>query len=210
MSFENPKGTWDERFAKPGYLFGTAPNAFLAREAWRIPRHGRVLCVADGEGRNSVFLAGQQLDVTAFDLSRVAVDKARALARERGVEVRYGLGDLLDAPWTGRFDAVVAIFIQFLGPAERERAFAAMKEAVAPGGLFLLEGYRPEQVAYGTGGPGRDENMYTRAWVEATFAGWSIELLASYDAALDEGSAHAGLSAVLDVVARAPAAARAE
>jgi SAM-dependent methyltransferase len=204
MSFANPKGTWDERFSRPGYLFGTAPNAFLAREAWRIPTDGRVLCVADGEGRNSVFLAQRDLDVVAFDLSPVAVAKARALASERGVRVRHDVGDLLAAPWTGHFDAVAAIFIQFLGPAERERAFAAMKDAVAPGGLFLLEGYRPEQVAYATGGPGREENMYTRAWAEATFAGWSIELFESYDAVLDEGSAHSGLSAVLDVVARKP------
>ncbi len=206
MGFANPKGTWDERFARPGYLFGTAPNAFLAREAWRIRPRARVLCVADGEGRNSVHLAGLGHDVTAFDLSPVAVAKARSLARERGVVVHHGEGDLLAQPWDGTFDAVVVVFIQFLDPAQREQAFAAMKAAVAPGGLMLVEGYRPEQVDYGTGGPGRREHMYTQAWAEATFAGWTIELLAAYDAELAEGSGHAGLSALLDVVARAPAA----
>ena len=203
MGFTQPKGTWDERFARPGYLFGTRPNAFLAREAWRIPAGSRVLCVADGEGRNSIFLAQHGADVHAFDLSGVGVAKARALARERGVTVHFREGDLLASPWEGRFDAVVAIFIQFLAPGEREAAFAAMKAAVAPGGLFLLEGYRPEQVDYGTGGPGRREHMYTREWIESTFLGWTIELFASYDAELTEGSAHAGMSAVIDVVARA-------
>ena len=204
MGFENPKGTWDERFARPGYLFGTAPNAFLSREAWRIRARGRVLCVADGEGRNSVFLASLGHRVTAFDLSTVAVAKARDLARARGVEVAFAEGDIRSAPWTGTFDAVVAIFIQFLTPAEREPVFAAMKRAVAPGGLLLVEGYRPEQVDYGTGGPGRREHMYTRDWVETIFADWAIELFASYDAELDEGTGHKGVSAVLDVVARAP------
>lgn len=206
MSFERPKGTWDQRFAQPGYLFGTAPNAFLAREAWRIPRAARVLCVADGEGRNSVFLAGLGHAVDAFDLSPVGVAKARALSRERGVSVNYAEGDIAASPWSGRYDAVVAIFIQFLAPDARESAFAAMKEAVLPGGLMLLEGYRPEQVGRGTGGPDRREHMYTREWIERTFAGWSIELVASYDAELDEGSAHRGASAVIDLVARRPPA----
>lgn len=204
MTFTDPKGTWDERFARPGFLFGTAPNAFLAREAWRIAPRGRVLCVADGEGRNSVFLAQRGHTVSAFDLSPVAVAKARTLAQEAGVAIDYADGDILAQPWRGKFDAVVAIFIQFLAPAEREQAFAAMREAVLPGGLLLLEGYRPEQVAYATGGPGKREHMYTREWVAATFAGWSVELLASYDTELAEGTAHCGMSAVLDVVARRP------
>ncbi|HEX6945225.1 MAG TPA: class I SAM-dependent methyltransferase [Casimicrobiaceae bacterium] len=204
MTFENPKGTWDERFSRPGYLFGTRPNIFVSRESWRIPRGSRVLCVADGEGRNSAFLAGLGHQVDAFDLSPVAVAKAKRLASRLGVKVNHSVGDLLDAPWQGQFDAVVAVFIQFLAPDQREIAFASMKSAVAPGGLFMVQGYRPEQVRYGTGGPPRSDHMYTRPWLEATFAGWKTEFFAVYDMMLSEGTAHEGLSALIDLVARAP------
>jgi len=97
---------------------------------------------------------------------------------------------------------VVAIFIQFLPPGERDGVFAGMQSAVKPGGLFLLEGYRPEQVDYATGGPPRREHMYTRAWLEHVFSGWSILALEAYDAVIREGEAHNGMSALIDLVAR--------
>jgi hypothetical protein len=107
-----------------------------------------------------------------------------------------------------RYDAVVAVFIQFLDPAAREPVFAGMKGAVKPGGLFLLEGYRPEQVDYGTGGPPRREHMYTREWLERQFSDWSVLELATYDAAIAEGQGHRGMSALIDLVAQRPATPR--
>lgn len=205
MSFENPKGTWDERFAKPGYLFGTAPNAFLAREAWRIPRHGRVLCVADGEGRNSVWLAQQGLEVTAFDFSPVALDKARRLAAERGVRVRYELASVEDWRWpAGEFDVVVAIFIQFVVPAARRVLFERMSAALRPGGLLLVEGYTPAQLKYGTGGPKQVDQLYTEELLRQSFGALEIVELRAYEAELNEGTRHTGMSAVIDLVARKP------
>jgi SAM-dependent methyltransferase len=202
-SFANPKETWNGRFATGDYLFGRAPNAFLVSQAHRLAPGQRALCVADGEGRNSVWLAQQGLDVAAFDFAPNAVGKARALAAERGVSVRFEEADILDYRWRkAAYDVVVAVFIQFLSPDERPRVFAAMRDAVRPGGLFLLQGYRPEQVALGTGGPGKVEHMYTREWLEAEFAGWEILHLAAYDAELAEGGAHRGPSAVIDLVAR--------
>src|SRR6476619_1721496 len=115
--FDNPHETWNARFAGSEYLFGEAPNAFLTREArWIAPR-GSVLCVADGEGRNSVWLAEQGFAVTAFDFAENAVAKARRLAQRRNVSVNHELGDIYTWPWTAeRYDAVVAVFIQFLPP----------------------------------------------------------------------------------------------
>jgi cyclopropane fatty-acyl-phospholipid synthase-like methyltransferase len=204
--FTQPQEIWNARFAGEDFLFGRSPNAFLAAQAHRLAPGMRVLCVADGEGRNSVWLAGRGLDVTAFDFAPNAVSKARAFAAERGVRVTHEQRDLLeyDFPAAG-FDALVAIFIQFLSPKQRPRAFAAMRGAVRPGGLFLLQGYRPEQVAYATGGPGKVEHMYTREWLLEEFAGWEIEHLAAYDCELAEGTAHRGKSAVIDLVARRPA-----
>jgi SAM-dependent methyltransferase len=201
--FANPKETWNARFAREDYLFGRTPNTFLASQAHLFVAGQRALCVADGEGRNSVWLAELGLDVTAFDLAPNAVRKARALAAERGVSAAFWEGDILDYCWpSAAYDVLVAVFIQFLSPRERPRVFQAMRDAVRPGGLFLLEGYRPEQVAYATGGPGKVEHMYTREWLEIEFAAWDILHLAAYDTDLGEGSAHRGRSAVIDLVAR--------
>jgi SAM-dependent methyltransferase len=205
-TFGNPRETWDARYAEPEYLFGEGPNAFVRRTAPRHLAAGQsALCVADGEGRNSVWLAEHGLVVTGFDISPNAVAKARALAHRRGVSVDHRVSDL--ATWEfqpASVDVLVAIFIQFMGPAVREGVFTHMKEAVKPGGYFLLEGYRPEQVAYGTGGPGVVENMYTREWLLQTFRGWEVVELDAYDAELSEGKGHSGMSAVIDLVARRP------
>lgn len=205
--FDKPRETWNTRYAIPEYLFGEQPNAFLRRQAHWLPPGASVLCVADGEGRNSVWLAEQGFSVTAFDFAPNAVAKARALAQRQGVRVDHQLSDLEHWRWEAtRYDALVAIFIQFLPPEHRDAAFASMKSAVAPGGVFLLEGYRPEQVDYATGGPPRRDHMYTRAWLETQFADWDIRVLDEYDAEIHEGVAHGGMSALIDLVAIRPAA----
>lgn len=201
--FDNPLETWNARFAREDFLFGEEPNAFLRSQAHRLRPASSVLCVADGEGRNSVWLAEQGHRVSAFDFAPNAVAKARRLAQRRNVTVDHELGDAYTWPWTAkRYDALVAVFIQFVPPELRDGVFAGMQSAVAPGGVFLLEGYRPEQVDYGTGGPPRREHMYTRAWLERTFSGWEILLLEGYDAVIREGQAHSGMSALIDLVAR--------
>ncbi|MGH8714233.1 MAG: class I SAM-dependent methyltransferase [Casimicrobiaceae bacterium] len=201
--FDNPLETWNARFARDDYLFGEEPNAFLRKQAHWLKPGGSVLCVADGEGRNSVWLAEQGFQVAAFDFAPNALAKARRLAQRRHVKVDHQSGDAHTWPWAGRrYDALVAVFIQFLPPETRDGVFAGMMSAVAPGGVFLLEGYRPEQVDYRTGGPPRREHMYTRAWVERTFSGWEILVLDDYDAAIQEGPAHKGMSALIDLVAR--------
>jgi SAM-dependent methyltransferase len=201
--FDNPLETWNARFAREDFLFGEEPNTFLRAQAHRLRPDSSVLCVADGEGRNSVWLAEQGFHVTAFDFALNAVAKAKRLAQRRNVRVSHELGDAYTWPWTvKRYDALVAVFIQFVPPEGRDGVFAGMKSAVAPGGLFLLEGYRPEQVDYGTGGPPRREHMYTREWLESTFRGWEILVLDDYDAVIQEGQAHNGMSALIDLVAR--------
>jgi SAM-dependent methyltransferase len=203
--FDNPLETWNARFARDGFLFGEEPNAFLRTQAHWLRPGDSVLCVADGEGRNSVWLAEQGFQVTAFDFAPNAVAKAKRLAQRRNVSVNHELGDAYTWPWTiKRYDALVAVFIQFLPPDFRDSVFAGMKSAVEPGGLFLLEGYRPEQVDYGTGGPPRREHMYMREWLESTFSGWEILVLRDYDAVIQEGQAHNGMSALIDLVARNP------
>jgi len=194
---------WNGRFAAEGYVFGTAPNAFLAAQASLLTPGMRALCIADGEGRNSVWLARQGLRVTAFDFSPVGIAKARKLAARNGVEVDYRLSGVDDWCWDAEpYDVVAAIFVQFASPPQRQRMFDGMKQALKPGGLLILQGYRPEQIEYGTGGPKRRENMYTEAMLRGSFGNLDILHLASHDDRVDEGPGHSGMSALIELVAR--------
>ncbi|MDC0668671.1 SAM-dependent methyltransferase [Nannocystis radixulma] len=196
---------WNERFKDSQYVFGKAPNAFLASKAHLLRPGARALVLADGEGRNGVWLAEQGLDVLSVDASSTAQDKARALAAERGAHVRFAQADL--TAWDmGQecFDLVVAIFIQFAPPPLREQLLARMQAALAPGGLLLIEGYRPEQLGYRTGGPPVPEYMYTADLLRRVFAGLTIVELVERDVELDEGHGHRGMSALIDLVARKP------
>jgi len=196
---------WNNRFAAPGFVFGTAPNAFLASQARRLTPGMSALCVADGEGRNSVWLARQGLEVTAFDFSPVALAKAGVFARHSGVKVDYRPSTVEGWNWDERrYDVVAGIFIQFVGPAERARMFAGMARALRPGGLLILEGYGPKQLEYATGGPKKLENLYTEALLRESFKALEILHLASYDAEVDEGAGHKGMSALVDLVACRP------
>jgi SAM-dependent methyltransferase len=194
---------WNERYAAPGYLFGTEPAAFLKNNANYLTPGARALAVADGEGRNSVFLAENGLEVTAMDSSEVALEKARDLASGRGVDVDFRLADIMAWDWTPEaYDVVVAIFIQFAPPAERAKIFEGVKQTLKPGGLILLHGYRPEQVDYGTGGPPQRENMYTEDLLHDAFGDMEILRLEAYDREIEEGEGHAGMSALIDLIAR--------
>jgi SAM-dependent methyltransferase len=192
---------WEARFAAPGYLFGTEPNAFLRRQAHRLRPGLSALAVADGEGRNGVWLAEQGLDVLSVDFSPTAIAKSRALAQARGVAVRAVEADLATWPWPiAEFDVIAAIFFQFATPALRSRLFAGMKQALKPGGLLLIEGYRPKQLEYRTGGPSQIEHFYTRGLLEREFADLASIEIAEHDSLVNEGSGHAGMSALIDLV----------
>ncbi len=196
---------WDERFDRPEYVYGTAPSRFLLEQRAHLTPGSRALAIADGEGRNSVYLAEQGLDVVAMDSSRKGLEKARALADARGVTVDFRHGDLADWDWDAApYDLVVGIFFQFADAALRARIFDGMQRATRPGGLILVHGYTPDQVALGTGGPGRADLMYTPDMLREAFAGCEILRLESYTADLDEGPGHKGTSALIDLVARRP------
>ena len=204
---ENPSNSeyerWEKRFSVPDYVFGTAPNAFLASQAAMLPKSGTALAVADGEGRNGVWLAEHGLDVLSIEWSPTALAKARTLAAQRGVALRTAQVDIVQWEWpAAEFDVVAAIFIQFLTPDERHQVFAGMRKALRPGGLLLIEGYRPEQLNYKTGGPSQVENLYTRALLEAEFGGLSELRIAEHDSLTSEGTGHVGMAALIDLVGR--------
>ncbi len=201
--FADPRQTWDARFDRDDYIFGTAPNEFLAAQRDRLAPGQRALAVADGEGRNSVWLAQQGLAVTAFDIAPRGVAKARALAARAGVAIDYRVASVEEWVWTPEaYDVVAAIFVQFAAPPVRERLFAGMLQTLKPGGWLLLQGYTPRQLEYRTGGPPKADHLYTPRLLREAFAAHEIVELREHDAVLAEGTQHAGMSALLDCVVR--------
>lgn len=202
-SLEHALVRWEARFSVGEYLFGVRPNAYLASKTGLLARGSRALSIADGEGRNSVWLAEQGLQVDAFDFSPTAVGKAERLAASRSVHVGFNVTDTFAWNWApSHYDLVAAIFIQFASPAERAKLFPLIKQTLKPGGLLILQGYRPEQLEYGTGGPPEADHLYTEAMIREALSDMDILELRSYDEPVDEGKGHAGMSALMGVVAR--------
>lgn len=208
---------WEERFSTDGYVFGTEPNEFLRRSAHLIPAGARVLVVADGEGRNGVWLAAHGYAVHATEASPSAIAKSVRLAAERGVReaastsdlvpgsIAHDRVDLLEWGWpVGAYDAVVGIFIQFARPDARRAMFAGMAAALRPGGILLLEGYHVRQLQFGTGGPRDLEQLYDAEILRTSFPLLDIVSIDEHDVHVDEGPGHQGMSAVIDLVATKP------
>lgn len=193
---------WESRYAGADYAFGKEPNYFLASCKGLLPRSGSVLVVADGEGRNGVWLAEQGLDVLSIDFSPTALRRARALAAEHHVTVTFQQADVhtWDYPdaW---FDVVVEIFTQFSSPPERAMKWAGMRRALKPGGLLIIQGYTPRQLIFGTGGPKQVENLYTRAMLERAFCDFRNMKIIEEEREMYEGTSHAGMSAVINLTA---------
>jgi SAM-dependent methyltransferase len=198
---------WETRFAAPEFAFGKEPNYFLASCASLLPKSGRALAVADGEGRNGVWLARQGLDVLSIDFSPSAQRKAQALAAERQVNIAFQQVDV--HTWNypeSAFDVVVEIFTQFSSPAERAMKWAGMRRALKRGGLLIIQGYTPKQLSYGTGGPKQLENLYTRAMLESAFRGFDDMKIVEEEREIHEGTSHGGMSAVINLTGRKPKA----
>jgi 2-polyprenyl-3-methyl-5-hydroxy-6-metoxy-1,4-benzoquinol methylase len=205
-AFSDSADFWNKRFDTPDYIFGRAPNEYLQTQAKQYLKKGEaVLCVADGEGRNSVWLAKQGLQVDAFDLSEVALKKANALATEQAAHVQFTLASSDTWDWLpNQYDAVVGIFIQFADPVMRTRLFAQMVSTLRPGGVLIVQGYTPKQLEYKTGGPSILEHLYTEDMIRALIGDLEPIDLCLYEKELSEGPKHTGMSALLGLVARKP------
>lgn len=196
-------GRWDERYSHEQYAFGEEPNDFLVEHAEAIPE-GPVLCMAEGEGRNAVFLARRGHLVTGVDISAVGLRKAAALAEKRGVAVLLEQADLTtydigDETWAG----IVSIFAH-LPSAERRDLHRRCVAGLRPGGVFLLEHYTVAQQGKGTGGPSDPDMLPTLEQLREELAGLDIEHGVELEREVIEGAFHTGLASVVQVVARKP------
>jgi SAM-dependent methyltransferase len=199
-----PSADWNARYAEPGWAFGTEPNDFLREHAAALPPAGRVLCLAEGEGRNAVHLAGLGHDVLAVDRAAVGLEKAQALARARGVSLATVVADLARFPLEPlAWDGIVSVFAH-VEPDVRRALHAQVPHALRPGGVLLLEAYTPSQVERGTGGPPDAARLMTLAALRDELPGLVFEVARETERDVIEGRFHTGRASVVQVVARRP------
>lgn len=192
---------WDERYSSEEYAFGTEPNDFLKMNYQQLPK-GKILCLADGEGRNSVFLAEKGYEVTAVDSSAEGIKKAQLLAEQKGVEIEAIVADLADYELgIEKWDGIVSIFCH-LPPALRQRVHAQIAPALKPNGVFLLESYRPEQLKYNTGGPKVAEMTISLNNLHDEISGLNCLMEQEIERDVTEGIYHTGLAAVTQFISK--------
>ncbi|KAA3615318.1 MAG: class I SAM-dependent methyltransferase [Calditrichaeota bacterium] len=196
---------WDKRYNTEEYVYGKHPNRFLVRHVDRLPK-GKVLCLAEGEGRNAVYLAEQGLSVVAVDSSVVGLKKAQKLAASRDVEIKTVVADLADFTIEPEsWDAIISIFCH-LPAGLRKKLHKKCVAGLRPGGIFLLQAYTPDQLHYGTGGPPVIELLISLAELEQELNGLIFEEARETVCEIKDGKLHDGQSAVVQIVAAKPAA----
>ena len=193
---------WDERYAQPGFAYGTEPNDFLVEHAAEL--EGPVLSLAEGEGRNAVWLAERGLEVTAVDGSKVGLDKASALAASRGVSIHTVHADLADFRLEPEAWASIVSVWAHVPPALRRTIHANVVRGLRPGGVFVLEAYTPAQIELGTGGPRDPSLCMTLEGLREELAGLSWIVAREVRRVVREGQYHDGPSATVQLVARRP------
>ena len=194
---------WDERYSIDEYLFGTEPAKALLRNEEHLVSGGTTLVIADGEGRNSVYLAKKGFKVTATDNSIVANRKAKSLAVIENVQVDYRLEDFFDINWSEKnYDNVIGICFQFVPHHLIDNVLMDLRSATKKGGTLLIHGYTPTQLKYGTGGPKDKSLMYTKDTFTNLFHESEIFKLEEYEAIINEGVGHSGRSAMIDFIAK--------
>ncbi len=203
--FDDAREFWDKRYAAPEYIFGVEPNAFLLSQKHRFRPGMRVLDIACGEGRNSVWLAKLGCDVAGVDISPLALNKARKLASDHAVSPSFLEGDIRQWQWKpGEFDAVLSIFIQFAAPEGRGALFEGIAHTLKPGGLLFVQGFTPAQLNFRSGGPKELSHLYTADLLRGLVSGMEILHFAEHEDELREGTKHAGVAALIDLIARKP------
>ena len=191
---------WDERYSEPGYAYGAKPNDFLASVAENITPGGRILCLAEGEGRNAVYLASLGYEVTGIDGSAVGLRKAQALAAERGVTITTIHADLgTFAIGHEEWDGIIACYCH-VPSTIRVPLHQAAVLGLKHGGVFVLEAFSKEQLAYGTGGPQSLDMLMSLDDVKLELAGLEFRYAVQREREVLEGSRHTGLASVIQIV----------
>ncbi|MEJ2744051.1 MAG: class I SAM-dependent methyltransferase [Gammaproteobacteria bacterium] len=194
------KSFWNKRYSGTNYLYGTQPNSFMAEHYNLLT--GPVLSLSEGEGRNAVFLASHGLDVLGVDISLVALEKAKSLAKSHGVEIRTVLADLaIYEPEENQFGSVVSIYAH-LPSAVRNRLYPLIERSLKPGGIIILEAYSESQLSRDTGGPKDADMLMTVDKLNQEFTNLEPVLLREVEREVSEGEGHSGMASVVQFIAR--------
>jgi 2-polyprenyl-3-methyl-5-hydroxy-6-metoxy-1,4-benzoquinol methylase len=193
------RNVWHERFQTEEYVYGKEPNAFVKQAAPFLLK-GKILCIAEGEGRNSVFLARHGFNVTAWDFAPSALEKTEKLAKEQGVKVKTELKDMAEVEWqTEQWDGIVHIFGHF--PEQiRDRTFEGIKKALKPGGFYVSELYTKEQLEYRTGGPRDQQLLIDPKLLLENFSEYCIKHFFIGEVERNEGKLHTGKAHVVQSI----------
>lgn len=206
------KANWNQRYSRMGKSYGTEPNVFL-KESYKALPMGRILCLAEGEGRNAVFLAQKGYQVTMVDYSEVGVENAKKLAsqvkREKSGKNKDGgvpLNAIVDDLQTfelgeNKWEGVISIF-GHTPPTIRKRIHSSLNDALAPGGVYLAIGYSHKQLDYKTGGPPSLDLLYNPEEIAEELSGLKMEHLKLREREIIEGDLHTGLASVVEIVAK--------
>lgn len=193
---------WNERYQNNEYVYGENPNDFLAKHAEVLSHSSHVLSLGEGEGRNAVFLAGLGHSVVGIDLSDVGLKKAQQLASDKAVIIETQQADITQYDLgQGKWDAIISIFFHL--PSElRADVHKRMQASLKPGGIIILEAYRPEQLNYKTGGPPSANMMLTKEELSLDFKDMELLLLEDVERYIEEGTGHVGQSATVQLIAK--------
>jgi hypothetical protein len=195
---------WDERYSQSGFAFGTEPNDFLIASVGLLQPGSQILCLAEGEGRNGVYLASLGHRVTAVDSSSVGLEKALSLAEKRGVSIDIVEADLDDfVIQPDSFQAIISIFCH-LPTAVRARLHHNVCEGLAPGGIFILEGYAKKQINNDTGGPRKLELLMDLEDLKGELHPLELSHAVETERDIREGAYHSGIGAVVQIIGTRP------
>ena len=194
-------GMWDRRYGSESFVYGKEPNDFLVSVQDKLAQ-GRVLCIAEGEGRNATFLASLGHDVTAVDFSVVGLDKTLRLARECNVHVTTVHADLQEFDFgCEQWDSIISIFCHL--PSEvRRRVHSRIVVGLRENGLLVLEAYTPRQLQFGTGGPSDADLLVTLEDLRKELTDLDVLIGQEVEREISEGSLHRGSSAVVQFLAQ--------
>jgi SAM-dependent methyltransferase len=196
------KDFWNQRYSEEGFAYGTEANDFLKNHFHYIKPGGKILCIAEGEGRNALFLAANGYQVTAVDMSEVGIMKAQSEAQRRGLQLNTIVANLEDFDFgESTWDGIVSIF-GHLPPAIRKRVHKKLVNGLTPGGLFLFEAYTPKQLALGTGGPKDISLMIDHGIIEDELSDLKAEIFQEINREIKEGKYHDGESSVMQYLGR--------
>ena len=201
------KDMWNERYSENGFAYGEAPNAYFKAQLQHL-KPGRILCPAEGEGRNAVYAATQGWEVEAFDQSSAGNKKAASLARNHNVSINYQVADLTEVIYPeASFDAMVLIYAHF-PPTLRKHFHQSLSKYIKPGGHLILEGFSINNLAVknedtvATNGPKMPEMLFTVDMIKDDFPDYDIIELKEELIHLDEGPYHQGEAVVVRFVGK--------